>query len=50
MFERQSFRKESGQLMKRLKMKNFNTILIEKQQNDQYYHGTKLINIDFLQV
>ena len=49
MFERQSFRKESRQLMKRLKMKNFNTISIEKQQNDQYYHRAKLINMDFLQ-
>ena len=36
--------------MIRLRMKNCNTILTEKQQKDQHYHQVKLINMNFLQV
>ena len=31
-------------------MKNYNRILIEKQQKYQYYHYVKLINTNILQV
>ena len=36
--------------MKKLKMKNYNTILIEKQQKYQHYCQVKLINMSILQV
>ena len=36
--------------MMRLEMKNYNMILIEKQQNNQHYHLEKFININILQV
>ena len=36
------------QLMIRLKMKNYNMILIEKQPKYQPYHQTKFINMDIL--
>ena len=35
--------------MKRLEMKNCNTILIAQQQKYQQYHQTKLISINILQ-
>ena len=31
-------------------MKNYNTILTEKQQKDQLYNQIKLINVSILQV
>ena len=33
-----------------LKIKNYNTILTEKQQKYQHYHQVKVISMDFLQV
>ena len=33
--------------MIRLKMKNYNTILTEKQEKYQYYHQVKLIDMNF---
>ena len=36
--------------MIKLKMKNYNTILTEKQQKYQHYHQVKLINMNILQV
>ena len=38
------------QLMKRLDMKNWNTILREKQQKYQLYHLEELINMNILKV
>ena len=35
--------------MKRLEIKNCNTVLIEQQQKYQQYHQTKLISINILQ-
>ena len=35
--------------MIKLRMKNYNTILIEKQQKYQHYHPEKLINMNILQ-
>ena len=37
------------QLMIRLEMKNYNTILTEKPQKCQHYHHVKLINMNVLQ-
>ena len=36
--------------MIRLKMKNYNKLLTEKQQKYQHYHEVKLINMNILQV
>ena len=36
--------------MIKLRMKNDNTILTEKQQKYQHYHQAKLINMNILQV
>ena len=36
--------------MLRLCMKNYNTILTEKQQKYQHYHQVKLTNMNYLQV
>ena len=36
--------------MIRLKMKKYNMILTEKQQNYQHFHLEKLINMNILQV
>ena len=36
--------------MIRLEMKNYNTLLTEKQQKHQPYYLEKLINMNFLQV
>ena len=36
--------------MIRLEMKNYNTILTEKQQKYQHYNQIKLMNINFLQM
>ena len=36
--------------MIKLKMKNYNMILTEKQQKYQHYHQVKLINMNILQV
>ena len=36
--------------MIKLKMKNYNMILTEKQQKYQYYHQVKMINMNILQV
>ena len=36
--------------MIRLEMKNYNTVLTEKQQKYQNDHQVKLINMNFLQV
>ena len=36
--------------MIRLEIKNYNTVLIEKQQIYQHYHQVKLINLIILQV
>ena len=36
--------------MIRLEIKNYNTILTEKQQKYQHYHLKKLINMNILQV
>ena len=36
--------------MIRLEMKNYNTILTEKQQKYQSYHQEKLINMNMLQM
>ena len=33
-----------------LEMKNYNSILTEKQQKHQHYYQVKLININILQV
>ena len=35
--------------MVRYEMKNYNKILTEEQQKDQFYHQVKLININILQ-
>ena len=35
--------------MVRYEMKNYNKILAEEQQKDQFYHQVKLININILQ-
>ena len=35
--------------MIKLKMKNYNTILTEKQQKYQHYYQAKLINMNILQ-
>ena len=36
--------------MIRLEIKNYNTILTEKQQKYQHYHQVKLINMNILQM
>ena len=36
--------------MIKLKVKNYNTILTEKQQEYQYYYQVKLIDMNFLQM
>ena len=36
--------------MIKLKVKNYDTILTEKQQEYQYYYHVKLINMNFLQM
>ena len=36
--------------MIRLEMKTYNMILTEKQQEHQYYHLEKLINVNIIQV
>ena len=40
---------KSWQLMIRLEINNYNTILTEKQQKYQHYHQVKLINMNILQ-
>ena len=40
---------KSWQLMIRLEINNYNTILTEKQQKYQHYHQIKLINMNILQ-
>ena len=35
--------------MIRLEMKNYNMVLIERQQKYQHYHQVKLLNINILQ-
>ena len=35
--------------MVKLEIKNYNTILTEKQQKYQHYHQVKLINVSILQ-
>ena len=37
-------------MMIRLEIKNYNTILTEKQQKYQHYHQVKLINMNILQM
>ena len=51
--QKESFRKNietnHGILMIKLKMKNYNTFLTEKQQKYQHYHKVKFINFKILQ-
>ena len=54
MFQKESYRKNTkttynNQLIIKLRMKNYNILLTEKQQIYHHYHLEKLINMNFLQ-
>ena len=49
-FNNLSGRKISRRWMVRLELKNYNTILIEKQQKYRHYYQVKLMDMNILQV